>query len=444
MSKFAVRGGVPLKGSVRISGAKNAAIKMIAASLLTSEEIVITDVPAIDDVNVDIDVVRALGVKVERLDGEVRLKADEVATTSIPRELSKKTRAAVVCLGPLLARFGKIDLPFPGGCKIGKRPIDRHLSAMESLGAEIVCEDHLIKARADHLVGAPIRFEKNTVMGTENAILAATMAEGETVIFGAAQEPEVDDLIKLLVSMGANIERSIEEPSRITVKGVDELGGAKHSVIPDRCEVVTYAIAAAATRGDIVLENVRPADLTSFFAKFSEVGGSYEVMEDRVRFWADTGTVFEPTDIETKPHPGFMTDWQQPFSVLLAQAEGESKIHETIYPQRFDYLEELKKFGVKAELMTPTEAGMSFDPDKYGFNWSEKEGEPKVVAEIGGPVELQGTEAKITDLRAGATLVIAALAAEGESVVSGIEHIDRGYENFEVKLQNLGADIERV
>ncbi len=443
MAYFRIRGGNPLKGSVTISGAKNAAVKMIVASLLTSEEVRLSGVPAIDDVAVDIAVVKSLGARVEQKGSEVRLRADDIGATEVPAELSSRTRAAVLALGPLLARFGKAAIPFPGGCPIGERPVDRHLAALEQLGAEIDCSGGVIRARADHLVGAPIRFEKTTVMGTENAILAAVLAAGETTILGAAQEPEVDDLIELLSKMGATVARSEEDPGKIVIQGVESLSGATHQIIPDRCEAVTFAVAAAATRGDIILENTRPQDLTAFLSKFEQLGASYEVLGDKVRVWADPAVEFSPAALEVTPHPGFMTDWQQPFSVLLAQAVGESTVHEFIYSQRFGYLSELSKMGVVAEVLTPSEAGLAFVPEKYGFDWSEKE-EPPVVARITGPSKLHGAEVKISDLRAGATLVLAALAAEGESKVHGIEHIDRGYEAFGEKLAKLGADIERV
>lgn len=441
---FLVRGGQPLKGTVTISGAKNAAIKMIAASLLTSEEVRLTNVPDIADVRVDLEVVQALGVKVASSGNELRLKADELTSFKIPAELSEKTRAAIITLGPLLARFGKVVLPRPGGCKIGERPIDRHLKALEALGAETICDDESVELRAERLVGGTIRFEKVTVMGTENALLASVLAEGETVVYGAAQEPEVDDLIVLLTKMGAKIQRDETDPAKITVTGMEKLSGAAHEVLPDRNEAVSYAVAAVATRGDVTLAKIRPQDLTPFLKKLTDLGGSYEVSGEKIRVWADPHVSFKPVPIETVPHPGFVTDWQQPFAVLLTQADGESLIHETVHSQRFDYLAELRKMGARSEILTPTAAGLPFVREKYGFDWPDDGTEPLAVARITGPAKLHGAKVKITDLRAGATLVIAALAAAGESQVYGIEHIDRGYEKFEEKLRGLGAAIERV
>jgi UDP-N-acetylglucosamine 1-carboxyvinyltransferase len=444
MQKFIIDGGVPLKGTVRIAGAKNAVIKMIAASLLTSDEVVLGDIPRIDDVGVMVEVVQNLGVQTEFIDEKtLGLKAAEVFATEIPRSLGSISRSAVITIGPLLARFGEVTIPEPGGCRIGLRPIDRHLRAFEAFGAEVACENGLYTISAPQLKGATIRFEKNTVMGTENAILAAVLARGETTIVNAALEPEVDDLIELLVGMGARIERSKENPRKIVIEGVKELGGFKKTVIPDRNEAVTFAVAAAATRGDVTLTNVRPQDLTAFLAKLDKMGVPFDSEESSLRVWLDSDTRLEPVEIETAPHPGFMTDWQQPFSVLLTQADGESRIHETIYEDRFSYAEELKKMGAKIKILTPTEVGISFDLDRYNFDWNQ-EGEPHSVAQIKGPTPLRGSSLLIPDLRAGATLVLAALSAEGRSGVVGVEHIDRGYENFEGRLKSLGARIERV
>jgi UDP-N-acetylglucosamine 1-carboxyvinyltransferase len=290
-------------------------------------------------------------------------------------------------------------------------------------------------------------------MGTETALLASVLAEGTTKIFGAAMEPEVDDLILLLTKMGAEISRGEENPREITVEGVEKLTGASHEVIPDRNEAVTFAVSAAATRGDVVIRNLRTGNIIPFLSKLDAMKISYGVSGEDLRVWSANDVSWQAVDVETAAHPGFMTDWQQPFSVLLTQAEGTSTIHETIYPERLDYLYELEKMGANVQVLTPAEAGMAFDPNNYGFataenaekgSFSVDAGEPKVVAKINGPTPLRGTDLKISDLRAGATMVIAALTAEGESKVTGIHHIDRGYENFEDKLQSLGAEIERV
>lgn len=445
-TKLIIEGGVPLRGKVKISGAKNAAIKEIAASLLTIEPIVLENVPQISDVEVDLEIVKALGVEVNSLGaGALSLQAAPQLQTEIPPALSAKSRAAIVTMGPLLAREGRVTLPTPGGCPIGVRPLDRHLGALEKLGVEFTREGEKIVGRVKRLRGDRIAFLKNTVMGTENVLLAAVLAQGETEIVGAAQEPEVNDLIKLLNAMGAQILRAPEDPRVIRIQGAQTLGGTKHRVLPDRNEVVTFAAAAAVTRGDLLLTDLVVSDLTAFLAKLTKVGVSYEIQERNLRVWAKEATVFAPVEVETAPHPGFMTDWQQPMTLLLTQAAGGSLIHETVYEDRWGYLKELKKFGARIELFTPEELGREFAMKQYGFDWSsDGRRQPKVFARVSGPTALRGAKVEISDLRAGATLVLAALAAEGESEVAGIEHLKRGYENFSEKLDALGAKISRT
>ncbi len=445
MQKFLIEGGIPLKGQVQISGAKNAAIKMVAASLLTSGEVVLENIPRIDDVGVIVKIVENLGVKTEFLDEKVLgLKAGEVFSTQVPHSLGVSSRSAVMTIGPLLARFGEVTIPEPGGCRIGLRPIDRHLEAFERLGATVSGEGGVYKISAPRLKGAEINFEKNTVMGTENILLASVLAEGETVINNAAEEPEVDDLIALLLKMGAKIKRDESDSRKVVIEGVRELSGARHRILPDRNEAVTFAIAAAATRGDVTLTDVRPLDLTAFTAKLEKIGVGFDIQKQSLRVWLDKDAVLQPVEIETAPHPGFMTDWIQPFCVLLTQANGVSLAHETIFENRFSFVDELSKMGAKIEVLSPSEASVAFDPGRYGFEWLEGDREPKVLARVHGPTSLFGSQLTIPDLRAGATLVLAALAAEGTSEILGVEHIDRGYEKFDEKLRGLGAKIERV
>jgi UDP-N-acetylglucosamine 1-carboxyvinyltransferase len=444
MQKFVIEGGIPLKGQVQISGAKNAAIKMVAASLLTGEEVVLENIPRIDDVGVIVEIVENLGVKKDFLDEHtLALRADEVFSSEVPHSLGVSSRSAIVTVGPLLARCGEATLPEPGGCRIGLRPIDRHLGALQLLGAEVKSGEGFYKLTAPRLRGADVHFAKNTVMGTENTILAAVLAEGETVLTNAAEEAEVDDLIELLIKMGAKVKRDENETRRIVIEGVRELKGARHRILPDRNEAVTFAVAAAATRGDVTLEDVRPLDLTAFTAKLEKMGVGFDIQKQSLRVWLDKTTILQPVEIETAPHPGFMTDWQQPTCVLLTQAVGESSLHETIYEDRFGYVKDLKKMGARIKLQTPSEAEINFDSSNYGFDWTSDE-EPKAVAKIFGPTSLSGRKLQIPDLRAGAALVLAALAAKGQSEISGVEHIDRGYEKFDEKLRNLGAKIERV
>lgn len=440
--RYVIEGGIPLKGEVQVSGAKNAAIKETAVSLLTTESITLENVPEVSDLVVDLEIIKALGVEVAKPGSGVLTLGPPVSLkTDVPEKLSCQTRGAIIVLGPLLAREGKVVLPVPGGCAIGLRPLDRHLAGLEALGARFEIRAGKILGRAKKLRGGRVVFKKNTVMGTENIVLAAVLAQGETEILGAAQEPEVDDLINLLRQMGAQVERDPQNPRILRIQGVQTLSGARHRILPDRNEAVTFAVAAAVTRGDILLTDLIVSDLTAFLAKLQKIGVSYEILGKNLRVWVEEGVVFRPTEVETAPHPGFMTDWQQPLTVLLTQAKGESLVHETVYEDRWKYLAELKKFGARVELFTPQELGKTFEPDRCNFDWKGS-GQPRTFARILGPTQLKGAKVQITDLRAGAALVLAGLAAEGQSEIWGVEHIRRGYENFEEKLAKLGARIK--
>ncbi len=446
MPSYKVEGGIPLKGRVEVSGAKNAAIKEMTASLLTSGTVTLNNVPDISDVAIDLEIIKALGVGVGKpKPNTLVLHASDKLKTTVPAPLCAKSRAAIITMGPLLAREGEVNLFTPGGCPIGERPLDRHLNALEGLGASFKIKGGMIEGRAAKLTGGGIAFEKNTVMGTENALLAAVLAKGETEIRGAAMEPEVDDLITLLEKMGAKIERDAAEPRIIRIEGVQNLVGAKHTVICDRNEAVTFAVATAVTRGDITLTGLEVTDLTAFLAKLEKVGVRYKIEGQGVlRVLVEEGAKLSPVDVVTAPHPGFMTDWQQPFTLLLTQAQGESLVHETIYENRWGYLSKLRKFGARVKLYTPSDLGKPFNPEEYGFDWQGRKKEPKVFAKVFGPTLLSAAKVEVTDLRAGATLLLAALAAEGESEIMGVEHIERGYENFEEKLSALGASIKKM
>lgn len=442
MQRYIVDGGTSLKGSVNISGSKNAAIKMIAASLLSSEEITLSNVPNISDVEVILDMVRKLGTEASWIDeNKLHLKSVSPVSQKIPTDITRTTRSAIMLMAPLLARYGDFSICSPGGDGIGVRPINRHIEALQAFGAEISHRDGCYIGGAKlGLKGAEVGFKKNTVMGTETAVLAGVLASGKTVINNAASEPEIDDLITMLNKMGAKINR--REERTIEIDGVTVLHGTNHEVMPDRNEAVTFAVAAAVTRGDVTINKIVPQHLTSFLAKLEKMGVGFEVGKSSLRVWLDKGAVVNPADAETSPYPGFMTDWQQPFCVLLTQASGVSCIHETIYLNRFEYVKELNRMGAKIELLKPSERGFRPKTDEeYDI---ESQGEPLTLAEVSGPSSLVGRRLNIPDLRAGATLVIAALCAKGQSEILGIEHIDRGYENFEGKLRGLGAGIERV
>ncbi len=423
MQKFVITGGTPLHGEVRIAGAKNAVLKEMAAAVLTDEPVTLHNVPRISDVAILREVMGDIGVDVRRVNGDALvLQARHSEWPFVPLEAALKMRASFILLGPMLARFGRVILPNPGGDRIGRRPVDFHVAAMEQLGATIVYRNgyYFAAAPPDGLRGARITFPTVSVMGTENAVLAATLARGTTVIENAALEPEVDDLIGMLTAMGARIQRGPDR--RIEVEGVDRLGGTEHEVIGDRLEAETFAIAAATTRGDVTLRGIEPAHLGAFLEVCDRMGIAHEADPGggKLRIVGSSSGPLRAVDVRTEPYPGFATDYQAPLSVLMTQAEGVSTIHETIFEDRLDHTRELVKMGADIEVLDERRA------------------------RITGPCRLRGAEVGIADLRAGATLVLAALIAEGTSVISGIEHVDRGYEQIEAKLVAIGAQINRI
>ncbi len=422
MQKFVITGGMPLNGEVRIAGAKNAVLKMMAAAALTDERVRLTNVPKISDVSIMREVMGDIGFEVRRQNGDaLEIQAVEAAWPFVPLEAAQKMRASFILLGPMLARFGRVILPNPGGDRIGRRPVNLHVAALEQMGAEIEYRNGYYYASAPEggLRGAEISFPYVTVMGTENVVLAATLARGTTIIDNAALEPEIDDLLTMLRGMGARIERSGER--RITVEGVERLGGVEHRVMGDRLEAETFAIAAAITGGDVTIQGVDPRHLASFLEVGASVGLHIDADPDAssVRIVPADGQLVA-VDVETGPYPGFATDYQAPLSVLLTQAHGTSMIHETIFEDRMDHVRELARMGAAIELLDER------------------------TARITGPTPLHGAEVVIADLRAGATLILAALAASGTSVIDGIEHVDRGYEQIEAKLVAIGARINRI
>jgi UDP-N-acetylglucosamine 1-carboxyvinyltransferase len=423
MQKFVITGGVPLHGEVRIAGAKNAVLKEMAAAVLTDEPVTLHNVPRISDVAILREVMGDIGVEVRRSNGDaIVLQAREAPWPFVPLEAALKMRASFILLGPMLARFGRVILPNPGGDRIGRRPVDFHVAAMEQLGATIVYRNgyYFAAAPAGGLRGGHITFPTVSVMGTENALLGATLARGTTVIDNAALEPEVDDLIAMLVDMGARIQRGADR--RIEIEGVDRLGGTEHRVIGDRLEAETFAIAAATTRGDVTLRGIDPAHMGAFLEVCDRMGISHEgdAAATFLRILGSTSGPLKAIDVRTEPYPGFATDYQAPLSVLMTQAEGVSSIHETIFEDRLDHTRELVRMGADIEVLDERRARIS------------------------GPCRLRGTEVGIADLRAGATLVLAGLIAEGTSVIHGIEHVDRGYEQIEAKLVAIGAQINRI
>jgi UDP-N-acetylglucosamine 1-carboxyvinyltransferase len=418
MQKFIVTGGTPLNGEVRIAGAKNAVLKLMAAAALTDEPVILRNVPRISDVSIMRETMADIGFEVRSVaDDALEISAGTGDWLFVPLEAAAKMRSSFILLGPLLTRFGRVIISNPGGDRIGRRPVDLHVEAMQQLGAEIEYKNGYYFAKAPGgLRGAHIDFPYVTVMGTENALLAAVMARGTTVIENAAQEPETDDLVALLTAMGAQIARTA--PHRLEIEGVDHLHGAEHTVIGDRLEAGTFAIAAAVTGGSIAIHGADQRHLRSFLDVIGAMGVPFEEADGGLR--VGSAAAYLPADIETAPYPGFATDLQAPLAVLMTQADGDSRIHETIYEDRLDYTVELVKMGAVIEVLDERHAC------------------------IAGPTPLHGREVSIADLRAGATVVLAALAAEETSVISGVEHVDRGYEQIEAKLVALGAQIHRI
>lgn len=440
MDKFIIKGQRNLKGEVTVSGAKNVAMKVILAGLLTDEKLIIEGVPHISSVTGTAAIVKPLGVNVNFFDHTLEVDAGSIKKSDVSLETGGLYRTATMVLGPLLSRFGRARVPNPGGCRIGERPIDRHIEAITKMGAKIEynSKDGFFYATASKLKGTSFTFNKNSHTGTETLILASVLAEGETIIDNAAFEPEVDDLIKLLNQMGANIKR--KEERKLVIKGVKKLHGTTFRIMPDRNEVVTYAIAALVTGGDIMIHGTQREYLKAFLEKLDKAACGWEpIGENTTRFYAKG--VIKGADITTLPYPGFMTDWQAPWAVLMTQADGISTIHETIFENRFSYVQELKKMGADISFFTPSVE----NPEQlYNFNCDNTVNNKDQAIKIKGPTKLHEAILRTTDLRAGATLILAALSSDGESYVHGLEHIDRGYEKIDERLKSLGADIKRI
>jgi UDP-N-acetylglucosamine 1-carboxyvinyltransferase len=417
-----VEGGRPLSGTVAISGAKNAALKLLAAATLTGERCRLTNVPEIEDVRVMAQTLTEIGVVVDHPEPNVyEIAAGDVDWLFVPLEAAAKMRASFILLGPLLARFGRVIISNPGGDRIGRRPVNLHVDAMRALGAHIEYRNgYYFATSPGRLRGTEVRFPFVSVMGTENAMLAATLAEGHTTIRPAAQEPEVDDLIVFLQAMGAAVERTY--PDTIEVEGRRRLRGAEHRVIPDRIEAGTFVVAGAVTGGRITLTGAPCEHLGTFVEIMGRAGVIMSCGKDTIEV---DGTAleaggFRAVDIETAAYPGLATDIQPPTSVLLSQAEGTSNVHETIFEDRLEWMGELRRMGADLDII-----------DSHR-------------AVIRGRSRLRGAEVEIGDLRAGASLILAALAAEGTTTIHGAHHVHRGYENIEGKFLELGARIERL
>ena len=416
MDKLRITGGSRLEGTLRVSGAKNSTLPAMAASLLTAEEVVLTNIPMVADIRTTRRLLGELGVRVEFEDGHtVRAKAETITSHEAPYDLVKTMRASVLALGPLLARTGKARVSLPGGCAIGARPINLHLKGLEKLGAHVRTEHGYVEAEAAELTGSRIIFDKITVTGTENLMMAAVLAKGTTVLENSACEPEISDLAALLTNMGARI--SGAGTSTITIEGVRELHGATHEIIPDRIEAGTFLIAGAMTGGDLEITACEPSHLASVIEKLREVGVVIETGKNSLH--VKTNGKLRAADVTTKEYPGFATDMQAQYMALMTQADGICVIHENIFENRYMHASELLRMGAHIRI----------------------DGARAIVA---GKTRLTGANVIASDLRASASLVLAALVAEGDTIVDRIYHLDRGYEKIEEKLQSVGARIERV
>jgi UDP-N-acetylglucosamine 1-carboxyvinyltransferase len=420
MDKFVIRGGNPLVGTVRVSGAKNAALPAMAAALLTDEPVVLENIPQVRDIETTRRLLVAMGAEVElgygRAQHRTTIDCGRLSTSpEASYELVKTMRASTLVLGPLVARMGFARVSLPGGCAIGARPIDLHIKGLERLGAKITTEHGYVEARTDRLRGGHIVFDKITVTGTEDLLMAATLADGETVMENCAREPEVEDLADLLTKMGAHIEGA--GTSTIRVRGVAKLRGARHRIIPDRIEAGTFIIAGAITQGDLIVQGCDPRHLQALLSKLEEAGVTIRPNGESIRVMSDNG--LKATDITTEEHPGFATDLQAQFMALLTQADGTSIVTENIFENRFMHAQELVRMGANIKI----------------------EGNRAIVR---GRTPLSAAAVLASDLRASASLVLAALVADGETIIDRVYHIDRGYERIEEKLRGVGARMKRI
>jgi UDP-N-acetylglucosamine 1-carboxyvinyltransferase len=419
MDKFIIRGGTPLLGTVRISGAKNAALPCMAAALLTDQPVVLENIPQVRDIETTRRLLAAMGAEVElgygRAHHRTTIHAENLATPEASYELVKTMRASTLVLGPLVARCGRARVSLPGGCAIGARPIDLHIKGLERLGAKITQDHGYVEAATDRLRGAEIVFDKITVTGTEDLLMAATLADGETVMQNCAREPEVADLADLLNKMGAHIQGA--GTSTIHIRGVSKLRGTKHRIIPDRIEAGTFITAAALTGGDVKITNCDPVHLTTVLQKLQEAGVKTAHTADSIRVMGDNPLT--AADVNTEEYPGFPTDMQAQYMVVATQAEGTSIVTENIFENRFMHALELSRMGANIRI----------------------EGRRAIVR---GKTPLSAAAVLASDLRASASLVLAALVADGETIIDRVYHIDRGYEHIEEKLKGIGAEIRRI
>jgi UDP-N-acetylglucosamine 1-carboxyvinyltransferase len=440
MTKLIIAGGTPLYGSVRVGGAKNASYKIMVASLLAQTPSRLLNLPNIAEVEFTGNLIRTLGGQVEKK-GERMLWLDPTNLNRhvISAKAGEFSRASTIFLPVLLSKFGHAQVPIPGGDKIGKRPLERHFDGLQALGAKISLQGQTITATLpkQHFYGTTYRFAKNSHTGTETLLLAAVLAHGTTILENAATEPEVQDLINFLNEMGGHIK--LIRPRTYEIVGTPKLHGAIYKIMPDRNEVVSYAVAAIATKGDVVVENAREKDLLAFLHQLTLIGAGYEIGEFGIRFFYHQP--LRATDITTQIHPGFMTDWQPLWATLISHAQGTSIIHETVMQNRFQYVSPLQQMGAQIEFFNPP---VSNPEVTYNFNLSDEVKDTPHAIKIHGPTHFKSGSFTVHDLRAGATLILTALAAKGVTTLENVEQIDRGYEKLDSRLRQLGAKIKRI
>lgn len=435
MDAFLVRGGKPLHGTVRVSGTKNLISKLMVASLLSDTTSTFTNAPIqLGEVDITADIERSLGTEIQMssdANGTLIINTPKFTTTVVPQRFAGLNRIPILMIGPMLHRTGTASVPMPGGDKIGQRPVNYHVTALEQMGAHVDFVDNYFHVKADRLVGTQITLPFPSVGATENIIMSAVLAKGTTILDNAAVEPEIVEVMKFLQKMGAII--NLETNRRIVIDGVDRLKGAQQRVTPDRIEAASFACAAIATKGDIFVEGALQSTMITFLNNIRRAGADFDVTGTGIRFFYKDK--LKPLAIETDVHPGFMTDWQQPWVLMMTQGNGMSVIHETVYENRFGYTEELRKMGAHIELYKSCLGG---NPCRF------KTLVHPHSAVILGPTKLKGANILIPDLRAGFVYLIAATLAEGDSIITGIHHVERGYERIQEKLQGLGVDIERI
>ncbi len=440
--KWLIEGPESLVGSVKVSGSKNSALKIIVASLFANDDVIIDNVPRIENVMVDLEIISHLGAKVEWLSqNRLLINSSSIFSNEIPYETGSQYRTTALLAAPLLYRFGKVSIPKQSSPGSVTRPINRWIDTWKAVGFTVHEDEKYYHIALKTPSNSEIKFKVLSVMGTENAILSTMFIPGESVIFNASSEPEIDDLIEFVNVIGGNVKRVDER--KIIIHGTQSFKGGKFKVMPDRLEAATFATLGIASCGDINVEGVTSSDLLPFVRKLEQMGANFEFRGDSLRVWRTKGDKLKAVNVETSPAPGFITDWQPLVCILMTQAEGTSYIHDTVYVDRLSYTKELNRMGAKISLLRPSDVGfqVSVSDDTYDV---ESMGEPYTVAKIDGPTLLRREKLNTPDLKAGASLIMAAIIAEGRSEIHGVENVLKGYENFEEKLRSLGAKITKI